>query len=210
MAGVDGNWACMTCGNVNFAHREVCNRCQAPYQAPDQAPYQAPYEETTPRRGRPVAGVDGNWACGTCGNVNFAKRDVCNRCSAPKPMEMGAGYAEAAMKPQRPRPIAGVDGNWSCPACTNVNFPHRTSCNRCGLAKPDERQRGSPPVAGVNGNWACDGLSLPRVPPGQKLWRSREWPTRGWSGRQLVEHGLQERSWAAQSVRLDTTLGLQW
>lgn len=29
-AGIDGNWACPneSCGNINFSHRDKCNRCQ--------------------------------------------------------------------------------------------------------------------------------------------------------------------------------------
>lgn len=39
------------------------------------------------KRGPPVDGVDGAWACprAECGNVNFAQRVVCNRCQAPCP-----------------------------------------------------------------------------------------------------------------------------
>jgi hypothetical protein len=39
------------------------------------------------RGGAPVAGVDGNWACPTCGNVNFGIRDTCNRCQEPRPQD---------------------------------------------------------------------------------------------------------------------------
>jgi len=37
------------------------------------------------KKGPPVAGVDGNWLCKGCNNVNFGIRDNCNRCQAPKP-----------------------------------------------------------------------------------------------------------------------------
>jgi len=45
----------------------------------------------------PVAGENGNWACEACGNVNFATREVCNRCQAPKPA--GAGGFEGMWGP---------------------------------------------------------------------------------------------------------------
>jgi len=48
-----------------------------------------------PRGGRPVAGVDGNWACPECQNVNFAQRDACNRCQVPKPPDDGADLTAA-------------------------------------------------------------------------------------------------------------------
>ena len=28
----------------------------------------------------------GDWDCGECGNMNFAKRTRCNKCSAPRPV----------------------------------------------------------------------------------------------------------------------------
>lgn len=182
IAGVDGNWQCRQCNNVNFASRETCNRC---------------------------GGMGGNWTCGECGNLNYAHRVRCNRCDAPHPsaaaggmggmgaaMGMGAmgaarsvddigrqylmcfanendpvqaamsylsmnavnmmqrpaeysaaGYGAYGAYPQqrggmygmgagnkRARggpPKAGVDGNWACKACENVNFASRTECNRC-------------------------------------------------------------------------------
>eukprot|EP00913_Durusdinium_trenchii_P014449 g13553.t2 len=78
--------------------------------------------------GRPVVGVDGNWLCSACQNVNYAVRTNCNRCHAPKPSPAGAHKRKA--------PTAGENGNWQCVECSNVNFAHRDQCNRCG-AKPD-------------------------------------------------------------------------
>lgn len=161
VAGVDGNWECLACGNVNFASRDACNLCQTPRQQHQEQPHwgQPTWEQPMQKRGRPVAGVDGNWACGSCGNVNFAHRDMCNRCNNPK--EQGTWEQQPEGQPtweqpmrKRGRPVAGVDGNWACGSCGNVNFAQRTSCNRCGMLKPEER-RGGRPVAGVNGNWAC-------------------------------------------------------
>ena len=167
VAGVDGNWACGSCGNVNFAHRDMCNRCNNPKELAtwEQPPGGQPtWEQPMQKRGRPVAGVDGNWACGSCGNVNFAHRDMCNRCNNPKELatwEQPPGGQQTWEQPMQKRgpPVAGVDGNWACGSCGNVNFAHRTSCNRCGMFKPEER-RGGRPVAGVNGNWGCAGLSF--------------------------------------------------
>jgi len=34
--------------------------------------------------GPPIAGVDGNWKCNSCNNVNFAQREKCNRCGGDK------------------------------------------------------------------------------------------------------------------------------
>ena len=44
-----------------------------------------------------VSGVDGNWRCPQCQNINFGKRDRCNRCSCPKPPEYG-GPSSGSLK----------------------------------------------------------------------------------------------------------------
>lgn len=158
IAGINGNWECLSCGNVNFAHRDACNLCAMPR------------EQKLQKRGPPMAGLDGNWACEACGNVNFPHRDRCNRCSTPKQPAIGmAPMAAMAPTPQTKGPVAGVDGNWTCLACSNVNFAKRDMCNRCTALKPLDvveypmtqplvtslvTHRG-PPVAGVDGNWAC-------------------------------------------------------
>mmetsp|Transcript_38986 Transcript_38986/g.72550 ORF Transcript_38986/g.72550 Transcript_38986/m.72550 type:complete len:438 (+) Transcript_38986:51-1364(+) len=146
VAGVAGNWLCLECANVNFASREVCNRCAAP----KPAVVSTAIAHKSPRAPRaPLAGVDGNWGCSDCGNVNFAHREFCNSCQRPKHRKSEA-------------PVAGINGNWACAACNNVNFSSRDNCNLCGLSKEEavlpaaaSPRRSGPPVAGVDGNWAC-------------------------------------------------------
>ena len=69
----------------------------------------------TDRRGLPLKGVDGNWECDKCGNVNFGSRDKCNRCANPKGGEMGGmmggGGNVKEMALSAPRPCA-----WRQPA----------------------------------------------------------------------------------------------
>lgn len=169
IAGVDGNWLCPACNNVNFAVRQECNRCTAPKPAVAVPQQQSSFGG----RGGPVAGVDGNWACPSCRNVNYAMREVCNRCQAPKPPEAEmqqpaeqrtlASMVTGRGISGRAAPVAGVDGNWACAVCHNVNFAVREACNRCQTPKqeamiPPHQEQGSsrgPPVAGVDGNWAC-------------------------------------------------------
>lgn len=188
MAGVDGNWQCSLCGNVNFSHRDACNKCGLPREHSDPTdPLGHETRGTKRAREAPVAGVDGNWRCSQCANINFGARDFCNMCGAPKntprfvapppggarATPIGAWIAADALGQYTPgdggkgrsdrtpsgAPIAGVGGNWSCAECGNVNFSARTSCNRCGAPRPPERPaaaaRGAAPVAGVDGNWEC-------------------------------------------------------
>lgn len=180
VAGVDGNWACPSCQNVNFAIREACNRCQEP--KPEEEVQQMYSKERTlvslvagkvsvTGRAPPVAGVDGNWACALCENVNYAVRDACNRCHMPKQEAMQLEQPPQHSSGGR-RPVAGSSsGNWECPLCQNMNFAARNSCNICSMPRPEDSQvavyvppqqasgKGgagrSGPVAGVDGNWAC-------------------------------------------------------
>jgi len=150
--GFDGNWACPQCHNVNYAVREECNRCTYPKPGEeDELGHAATaLASASSAHGAPVAGVDGNWSCPTCKNVNFAYRTACNRCQTSKQQ----------VQQQKGAPATGVAGNWSCPYCQNVNYAVRTACNRCQAPKPQQASAGSKrgaPVAGVDGNWCCMG-----------------------------------------------------
>lgn len=190
VAGVDGNWSCPACRNVNYAMREACNRCGEPKPPEEDLLLEklaaAPQPAARRPSGAPVAGVDGNWECRSCGNVNYAMREACNRCGVPKPPEEEEEDDEPPLveeeededalealdpvfepSPQAPRgripggpPVAGVDGNWSCSQCGNINFAHRVACNRCQAPKPPiggraPRLASMAPVAGIDGNWEC-------------------------------------------------------
>lgn len=123
VAGVDGNWACLGCSNINYAHRTVCNRCGAAMDGTGGNPGGAYGGAKRARGGIPVAGVDGNWSCGECSNINYAHRETCNRCNA------GRSTSEWS---------ADGGGNWNCPDCGNMNFPHRHKCNRCETLRPEQ------------------------------------------------------------------------
>ena len=62
----------------------------------------------------------GDWACGKCGFVNFAKKTECSKCRA------GKSENTFSVKP----------GDWNCPGCQDVNFASRTHCRKCNTAKP--------------------------------------------------------------------------
>jgi len=112
------------------------------------------------RRG-PVAGQDGNWVCGSCANVNYPSRDMCNRCQKPRSVgqtvavgTMAINQQSAAAINQQPTkynsfntnkltfcrraPVAGCNGAWQCRECSNVNYAWRDECNRCKAVKEQE------------------------------------------------------------------------
>ena len=59
-----------------------------------------------------------------------------------------------------PFACAGVDGNWRCPSCSNINFGSRDNCNRCRYPKPPEAGPGIPP--GTFTPVTPDGVPAPR------------------------------------------------
>ena len=156
--GVDGNWKCTSCSNVNFVQRMQCNRCQAPKPPPEVLEARQVELLTTggdvPKPGAaPVEGVDGNWRCTSCANVNWMQREACFRCSTPKPpldviearaQEIANAQNSGAPSAAYPKgmgakggvPVEGVDGNWRCLSCSNINWAQREACHRCNAPKP--------------------------------------------------------------------------
>ena len=164
--GQDGNWKCGVCAEINFASRTECHRCKSPYAtaALNTGGFGAGFGGTSMPMGNakfggaPIEGVGGNWRCTTCANVNFAKREHCNRCQASRPpidhilareQELEQERAVAAASGATLQigqlagrkfapPIAGVDGNWECLTCMSVNFASREQCHRCGATRPPQ------------------------------------------------------------------------
>mmetsp|Transcript_76878 Transcript_76878/g.205465 ORF Transcript_76878/g.205465 Transcript_76878/m.205465 type:complete len:278 (+) Transcript_76878:76-909(+) len=87
VAGGAANWRCV-CGNENYPTRMMCNMraCKLPRTQGDialrggAAPHAGPYAPAAgplgPRAARPAP--LGSWKC-SCGNINFPKRDTCNK-----------------------------------------------------------------------------------------------------------------------------------
>ncbi|XP_043494027.1 zinc finger Ran-binding domain-containing protein 2 [Polistes fuscatus] len=92
----DGDWVCpdSQCANVNFARRSSCNRCGKDRgECTKKKKLGQEIGKAAAEKSRGLFSAD-DWQCSKCGNVNWARRQQCNMCNAPKfgEIEERTGY----------------------------------------------------------------------------------------------------------------------
>ena len=132
-----------------------------------------------------AAGVDGKgepmtmvaWICPSCKVENFPRRNVCFKCHAARPEQLGLIH----LHPRKPiitanKPDGDVrDGDWTCSNCRGHNFASKIACFTCRASRPDsegsdlDSSTGGAGVGAGAGNKAGSAGSSPRpssVKPG--------------------------------------------
>lgn len=190
-----GDWDCPQCGNMNYARRTECNGKDCHFHKLEgmdgggmggdmgSGMVNGMGSEMVGMGnyfgggsgGPPMFSGSGDWSCPKCNNLNYARREKCNRkeCDFEKKdlddyshgsrMGMGgygAGSSGMGHRGPEPRP-----GDWDCPRCTNMNFSSREICNGkmegepCNLRKPDFDKYGVPHIRNKDlrkpGDWDC-------------------------------------------------------
>ena len=78
------NWECSHCKNLNFSKRIRCNRCHKSRPPSSIKEFIDNRKFVKNLGGPPGLFREGDWACSKCDNINFAKRQCCNRCGKEK------------------------------------------------------------------------------------------------------------------------------
>jgi len=155
----DNNWVCPSCGNNNYASREICNRRTCGIPRPTIV--QQNFSRSTPQGGQ-------NWTCPKCNNSNYPNRDVCNmrHCNVRRPQIQFTNPRISTANISD----AQQQSMWSCEACGNMNFESRSVCNMrsCGAPRPMTQSGfatslpqnnipplSTPPSNAPEGNWQC-------------------------------------------------------
>ena len=144
------------CGNMNYGRRSECNK-GCGFKKSDFSQMGMGFEASLGGlifiRTFKYSFSKIDWECPKCNNLNYARRDRCNRndCDFEKKDLKGYGSGMGTSVPGQGFEQHGA-GEWECPRCKNLNFNDREICNgqldgdQCGLSRPDFDKWGVKPV----------------------------------------------------------------
>lgn len=161
-------WMCLACQSSN-RNTPTCFMCLAARPQGAAATIVSPHAsfvsiadvaaagEATPSQSS-IGGAQvkpGDWHC-PCGSHNFASRQQCFKCQAPR-LQSQTGSSSSHQRSSQSS-IGGrivMIGDWVCPSCMNHNFKSRTECRQCGQARaPDAKELHAQDVM-KPGDWLC-------------------------------------------------------
>jgi len=131
----EGDWVCSSCGNHNFASREVCNRCGGPRtSAPGgSSPGAARFDPYGAGGSGPLARAPGRPAFSKGGGVGRHPSPGDWFSDGCDDHAFGASRNIAGSLPEGFRA-----GDWMCPECGNHNYASRSACKMCQAPRPPE------------------------------------------------------------------------
>lgn len=143
------DWKCSVCSNVNFYYRVFCNSCQLPkseigeeVQCQVASDQHYLYDQGVPVPAE-LTGVPTE-------PIEHAAAQLYNQQGyiKPKPDQSYTVLHDL---------VSNKTDNWSCHNCDNLNFPLRTHCNKCRMAKDEaiapETRAGRANVG--DSQWSC-------------------------------------------------------
>ncbi|KAK3247791.1 hypothetical protein CYMTET_42724 [Cymbomonas tetramitiformis] len=154
----EGDWTCPGCSDHQFARNTNCRRCGHPRDTTAAAPQATATAGGNARESSNIGGGvgrggngggggggnsrmrPGDWVCGQCGDLQFARNARCRQCGSGKPGGAGAAAPGSPAPTGNSSNYAPVmrDGDWMCGGCGDHQFARNTSCRRCGGPRPSQ------------------------------------------------------------------------
>lgn len=115
------DWICADCGNDVFGSKDKCGKCGL-FRSKSEAKGAIKANCAIPAAAR----KPGDWDC-VCGELNFAARTSCRKCSKAKPTADTQPTYRA--------------GDWFCAGCNELNFGSRDACFKCNVNRTSHREK---------------------------------------------------------------------
>jgi len=153
-----GDWHCPNCSDLQFAKNLQCRKCGTPNPDPERAREAMEIGLASSSSARLAPGIvekPGDWYCPMCGDLQFARNNLCRRCGTANPDPEGSKLLNEFSKANN---VAARPGDWHCPGCGDLQFAKNLQCRKCGTPNPDPGQSMGLAKQQFNakpGDWHC-------------------------------------------------------